>query len=146
MEIFLNRAELSLNSANSGNLKIAEAWTGLNLKTLSLHVPCWHCGSILVSHTKRVAFEPFYCNDIFLSLNSANSLKHLEKTPLPLKLCRAWILSFLNLHLFEWIWAGDEPEFVRWFPPSCYFHQCSNIKKKVIILAATNVIYPEINV
>ena len=86
MEIFLNRAELSLNSAN---LKIAEARIGLNLEILSFHVSCWHCGGILVFLTKRVAFEPFYCNDIFLSLNSANSLKHFGKTPLPLTLCRA---------------------------------------------------------
>ena len=47
--VFLNRAELSLNS---GNLKITEAWIGLNLKILSLHVSCWNCGSILFSHTK----------------------------------------------------------------------------------------------
>ena len=47
MEFFLNRVELSLNS---GNLKITEAWIGLNLKILSLHVSCWCCGSILGSH------------------------------------------------------------------------------------------------
>ena len=36
MEFFLNGAQLSLNSVNSGNLIIAEAWNGLNLKILSL--------------------------------------------------------------------------------------------------------------
>ena len=35
-DFFLNRAELSLNSVKSENLKIAEAWIGLNLKILSL--------------------------------------------------------------------------------------------------------------
>ena len=52
LEFFLNRTELSLNSANSGNLKITEALYGLNLKILSLHVSWWHSGSILVSHTR----------------------------------------------------------------------------------------------
>ena len=51
-EFFLNRAELSLNWANSGNLKITERWIGLNLKILSLHVSCWCCVNILVSHTR----------------------------------------------------------------------------------------------
>ena len=57
LEFFLNRAELSLNSVNSGNPKITEPWIGLNLKILSLHVSCWCCGSILVSLTRpgRVA-------------------------------------------------------------------------------------------
>ena len=49
LEFFLNEAELSLNS---GNLKITEAWIGLNLKILSLHVSCLCCGSILVSYTR----------------------------------------------------------------------------------------------
>ena len=52
MEFFLNRAELLLNSANSENLKITDARIGLNLKILSLHMSCWHCGSILVPHTR----------------------------------------------------------------------------------------------
>ena len=51
-EFFLNRAELSLNSANSRNLKITERWIGLNLMILSLHVSCWCCVNILVSHTR----------------------------------------------------------------------------------------------
>ena len=62
LEFFLNRADVSLNSANSGNLKINEAWIGLNLKILSLHVSCWHCGSLLVSHTRGgcvVGLSPF---------------------------------------------------------------------------------------
>ena len=52
LEFFLNRAELSLNSANSGSLKITAALVRLNLKILFLHMSCWHCGSILVSHTR----------------------------------------------------------------------------------------------
>ena len=34
VEFFLNRAELSLNSANSGKVIITEAWIGLSFKTL----------------------------------------------------------------------------------------------------------------
>ena len=56
MEFFLNGAELSLNSGNSGNLIITEAWIGLN-------VSCWLCGIILVSYTRGDKFELFYCND-----------------------------------------------------------------------------------
>ena len=52
LEFFLNRAELSLNSVNSGNLKITEAWIWLNSKILSLHVSCWHYSNTLVSQTK----------------------------------------------------------------------------------------------
>ena len=48
----INTAELSLNSANSGNLKITEPLIELNLKILSLHVSYWRCGSMLVSHTR----------------------------------------------------------------------------------------------
>ena len=62
MEFFLNRTELSLNSGNSGNMKITEAWIGLNLKILFLHVSCWYCSSILVSHTRggfMADFSPF---------------------------------------------------------------------------------------
>ena len=42
--------------------------------------------------------------------------------------------------------AGSVPGTIRRFFPSCYFHQRSNIKRNVIILAATNAICPEINV
>ena len=52
MEFFLNGAKLSLKSEISGNRKITEAWIGFNLKILSLHMSWWHCGSILVSHTR----------------------------------------------------------------------------------------------
>ena len=80
MEFFLNRAELSLNSANSGNQKITEAWIGLNLK---IHVSCWCYGSMLLSHTRAgcvAGLSPFtVMTNIFLSVNS---VKHLGKTPL----------------------------------------------------------------
>ena len=57
LELFLNRAELSLNSANSGNLKITEAWTGLHLKILSLEktshsslLPTLKCNRLKFNH------------------------------------------------------------------------------------------------
>ena len=79
LEFFLNRAELSLNSANSGNLKITEAWIGLNLKILSLHVSCWNCGSILVSH-RRGGYVAG--SSPFIVMTNILSVKHLGRTPL----------------------------------------------------------------
>ena len=68
LEFFLNGAELSVNSANSGKLITTEAWIGLNLKILSLArvllVLWYHPG---FSHKRWLCgrFEPFYCNDKF---------------------------------------------------------------------------------
>ena len=73
---FLNRVELSLNSAKSGNLKIIEAGIGLNLKILSLHVS---------------------------SPNSANSVKHLEKSSLWRTVC-----MYRHYFLYLIISAHDE--------------------------------------
>ena len=57
MEFFLNRSELTFNSANSGSLKITEARIWLNLKILSLHVSCRCYGSILASDTRGRCFS-----------------------------------------------------------------------------------------
>ena len=60
MEFFLNGAELSLNSVNSGNL--INHWT-MNWAKYKDRLSHWHFGSILVSYTRGSRFKPFYCND-----------------------------------------------------------------------------------
>ena len=85
MEFCLNRTELSLNSVNSGNLKVTEARIVLNLNILSLHVSCWCCDSILVSYTRDGCvrgLSPFTVMTNILSQNSAKSVKQLRKTPM----------------------------------------------------------------
>ena len=48
---------------------------------------CWYCGSILVSYKRGGRFEPFCCNEKYvLSLNLVNSVKHLGKTSIKLKI------------------------------------------------------------
>ena len=91
LEFFLNRAELSLSSANSGNLKIPEAWFGLNLKVLSLHV---FAGAVVASWslTQVVAGSSSFTvmTNIFVTeFSSVNSVKHLGKTPL----IGSWLVS-----------------------------------------------------
>ena len=64
MEFFLNGAELSVNSVNSGNLINHFSMNWAQFKDPVSHLClCWCCGSILVSHTRRGRFKPFYCND-----------------------------------------------------------------------------------
>ena len=93
MELFLNRAELSLNP-----LKITEAWIGLNLKTLSLHVSCWCWGQHPGPPHKRWLcgrFEPFYCNGKYFCQFSETFRKNSNND----------ILFVLTL-LHKWSWLN----------------------------------------
>ena len=69
LEIFLNGAELSLNSVisvHSANLINYSSMNWVPRSCLS-HVSCWHCGSILDSYTRDGRFESFYCNDKYFN-------------------------------------------------------------------------------
>ena len=61
LEFFLNAAELSLNSVNSGNLINHRNmnWAQFKDPVSHTHVSCWCCGSILISCTRGGRFEPF---------------------------------------------------------------------------------------
>ena len=107
MEFCLNRTELSLNSLNSGNLKVTEARIVLNLNILSPHVSCWCCGSIPVSHTRDgcvTGLSPFtVMTNIFVT--ETKSVKQLGKTPVTslnryLSRCREFLF---NPHIWECI-------------------------------------------
>ena len=108
MEFCLNRTELSLNSVKSGNLKVTEARIVLNLNILSLHVSCWCCGSIPVSHTRDgcvTGLSPFtVMTNIFVTEFSKVS-KTVRKTPVTslnryLSRCREFLF---NPHIWECI-------------------------------------------
>ena len=60
MEFFLNRAELSLKSVNSGNLKITEVMNWAQFKD-----PVSTCVLLVLSHKRWLCgrFKPFYCDD-----------------------------------------------------------------------------------
>ena len=61
---------------------------GSTLRSCLSHVSCWCCDSIQVSYTRGGSSEPFCLNDqIFLSLKSLNSVKHLVKINSDTYLC-----------------------------------------------------------
>ena len=89
---FLNGAELSLNSANSENLINHQGMNQDQFNCLLCQLCLWHCGRDPVSHIGDSGFEPsnLFKIILFLSLNSANSVKTFRKNSI-----RSWVLLFL---------------------------------------------------
>ena len=133
MKLFLNRAELSLNSVNSGILEITEAWTGLNLKILSLHVSCWCCGSILVSHKRGdcVAGSSHFTvmTNIFVTEFREfiwEKLKMLHNE----NICS--LLRLINLHLSD----GSKILFLNFFPKINIKNEKNTLQCYVVIIVS----------
>ena len=125
--------------------EITEAWIGFRKGSALLPVALWLSGTVSVSYTGGPGFQP--CNPpfwflIFLSLNSANSVKTFRENSIVLRLSLTTnCVNMSHLQIQEWQQSGKlrahfyspcwkSSQFFRRNEKNFYLALCGNMAKE----------------